>query len=320
MMPAPDANIIDNEADTTEATEPSRRPARYINPWLAPLCLASIVGLWSYQGTRVLAIILLVSIAAHEAGHALMGVARKVKVTEAFVGFGPEVAAFTWRGCRIGIKLLLLGGHASFSGFADTETVPDDEEHRTFRSATRRSRAAIILAGVVVNLILAFGGFVVAGVKDGAPLSSASAKAVDDSVLVAEGTIDGLVGLFGGLGEYIDGFSTEEGPSDRFLSPVGASRLADQAANNSSASVWRLFAVLNVSLAVFNLIPLVPLDGGHFVLLPIEWAVSKVKGADWRIDRRKLLPVALTVLVALFSMSASALVLDIIKPAANPFS
>jgi regulator of sigma E protease len=56
--------------------------------------------------------------------------------------------------------------------------------------------------------------------------------------------------------------------------PLGIFYIASKAANIGLIAVLHLIAVLNVSLAIFNLLPLPVLDGGHILLLGIE----KIRG------------------------------------------
>jgi len=56
--------------------------------------------------------------------------------------------------------------------------------------------------------------------------------------------------------------------------PLGIFLITSQAASLGIIAVLRLIAVLSISLAIFNLLPLPLLDGGHAVLLAIE----KIRG------------------------------------------
>ena len=61
-----------------------------------------------------------------------------------------------------------------------------------------------------------------------------------------------------------------EADANRLLSPVGAVRVASQAADVGFASVVFLLFIINVFIGVFNLVPLLPLDGGHVVIATYE--------------------------------------------------
>ena len=75
--------------------------------------------------------------------------------------------------------------------------------------------------------------------------------------------------------------------------------------------VWRtviLLAVVNVTLAIFNSLPLYPLDGGHFAVALYE----KLTGRT--VDMRRLIPVAITVVILMLFLGLVAVVLDITNP------
>jgi membrane-associated protease RseP (regulator of RpoE activity) len=79
-------------------------------------------------------------------------------------------------------------------------------------------------------------------------------------------------------------------------------------------SVWMLLvllATINLFLALFNLIPLLPFDGGHAVVAIYEAIASKVKGHQVRADYRKLMPISAVVLVAVLALGLSTMYLDI---------
>ena len=130
-----------------------------------------------------------------------------------------------------------------------------------------------------------------------------------------------LVGLFSksSLSKYADqlGKRGEADPNEennRLLSPAGLGPVAQQASRQGGAAVLSLLISINVFVAIFNLIPLPPFDGGHIAVATYEAIRSKLTGRRYRIDMAKLLPVAYAVVLGLVLMSASALWLDIVHP------
>src|SRR5207248_6754769 len=75
----------------------------------------------------------------------------------------------------------------------------------------------------------------------------------------------------------------------RFLSPVGFVRVASQAADNGLRDVLVLLVAINVFVGVFNLIPLLPLDGGH-VAIAIYEKIRSRRGRPYHADVAKLMP------------------------------
>lgn len=93
--------------------------------------------------------------------------------------------------------------------------------------------------------------------------------------------------------------------------------------NTRMGQLLVLLAGLNVSLGVFNLIPLLPLDGGHIALTWFEAARSRLARLRRRadpgpVDMRKLMPLT-NLVVAFFIVSTLLLVFaDLVNPIRLP--
>ncbi len=72
-----------------------------------------------------------------------------------------------------------------------------------------------------------------------------------------------------------------------------------------------LLAAINVFVALFNLLPLPPLDGGHAAVAAYEGLASKIRGRRVRVDYQKLLPVAAVVVVVILMFGLSTIYLDL---------
>jgi membrane-associated protease RseP (regulator of RpoE activity) len=107
-----------------------------------------------------------------------------------------------------------------------------------------------------------------------------------------------------------------EGVTDgtRFLSPVGFVRVAGQAAQNGLFEVLLLLIAINLFVGLFNLLPLLPLDGGHVALAVYEAIRSKIARRRYVADVAKLLPVTYMVVLAMAFLGISAFYLDIVNP------
>ena len=113
---------------------------------------------------------------------------------------------------------------------------------------------------------------------------------------------------------------------DTPISVYGAARLGGEAVQaDQTVAALGLLAGLNVFIGVFNLLPLLPLDGGHVAVLVYE----KVRSAFARLFRRpdpgrvditKLLPVTYVVVVLFAGLTVLTLFADIVNPIANPFT
>lgn len=117
---------------------------------------------------------------------------------------------------------------------------------------------------------------------------------------------------------------TERDPNGP-LSVVGVGRLAGEVAAtdapilNRFAGLLNLLGALNIALFVFNLIPLLPLDGGHIVVALWEgvkraWARLFRRPPPAPVDATKLVPLTVVVAVLLIGMGALLLLADVINP------
>jgi membrane-associated protease RseP (regulator of RpoE activity) len=381
--------------------------------------VAVVVGLLALgifvPGSRtVLALIvgIILLIMLHEFGHYWTAKRAGMKVTEFFLGFGPRLWSFKRGETEYGVKAIPAGGYVRIIGMTNMEEVDEDDEPRTYREASTGKRLMVILAGVTVNLFIAFLLFfvVIAGqgrVADGPSttvdrvLSGSAAEAAglqpgDRLVAVNGQTLSGWDQLKAAIeksgGEPLaltverDGRAVQVtatpkvqsgqgflgvGPTTAFrdvgvlaaipqafttmgdvtqatfdglkqrISPSGVSETAKQSFTSAApaagstadqnrpqtiigfvhngsqiagGNVWSilwLLAALSLVLALFNLIPLLPLDGGHAVIAVYEGIASKVKHHRVFADYRKALSVSLLLLSPLLFLSLSAMVLDI---------
>ena len=136
----------------------------------------------------------------------------------------------------------------------------------------------------------------------------------------------GSVFSFNGLQTYGDvlvgrqnGTNAEDGGNNRFLSPVGFVRVAGQAAESGLADVLFLLVSINLFVGVFNMVPLLPLDGGHVVIAVYEKIRSMIAGRRYYADVAKLMPLTYMVFLLLLFLGLTSLYLDITRPIENPF-
>jgi len=109
------------------------------------------------------------------------------------------------------------------------------------------------------------------------------------------------------------------------VSVVGVGRISGEVAADTAGVSWKvanllmILAALNMALFLFNLIPLLPLDGGHVAGALYEWAKRQV--ARWRhqpdpgpVDVAKALPLAYGVAIVLIGASALLIYADVVNP------
>ena len=140
-------------------------------------------------------------------------------------------------------------------------------------------------------------------------------------------TIKGLGNFFSpsGLGnffsEVFDLDSSEpsaniglaEGDEGRVVSVVGATRLGAELTETGWTGLFLFLITINVFIGIFNLIPLLPLDGGHVMIACYERIRSR-KGVRYHADASKLLPLTYFVVFILIAIGVAAIYLDIADP------
>ncbi len=100
--------------------------------------------------------------------------------------------------------------------------------------------------------------------------------------------------------------------ANRPISMVGAVRIAGQPDFDISWPI-SLLAVLNIFIGQLNLLPLLPLDGGHAAIATYERLRSR-KDRPYHADVAKLLPMTYAVVALLAFVMISTVYLDIVRP------
>ena len=139
-------------------------------------------------------IILFVLVLAHEWGHFIVAKKSGMRVDEFGIGFPPRLASIKWRGTRYSLNLLPLGGFVKIygeDGDLDSKTespdatpaTPDSVDGGRFSTKTRLQQAAVLVAGVTMNVVLAwFIFFIILTV--GQPVAVTEAEVSDTAELV----------------------------------------------------------------------------------------------------------------------------------------
>ena len=163
--------------------------------------------------------------------------------------------------------------------------------------------------------------------------AEASARFVDLVGL----SVDGLVGIFspdglasfftGGIGSPEapppDGPAVGSGPGpvvetgadpaddERLLSIYGAARLGSAMLDDGWSTYLWFLILITVFFGVFNLVPLLPLDGGHVAIATYE-RIRSVGGRRYTADAAKLIPLTWAVVTLLIAVAVVALYRDIV--------
>jgi membrane-associated protease RseP (regulator of RpoE activity) len=107
-------------------------------------------------------------------------------------------------------------------------------------------------------------------------------------------------------------------------SVVGAAQVAGSAyGTDGLQGLLIVIAVVNMFIGVFNLLPLLPLDGGHIAILAYEEVRKRIyrlvrRPDPGRVDLNKLMPVTYAVLLAFVALTVLLLAADITNPLRLP--
>jgi membrane-associated protease RseP (regulator of RpoE activity) len=99
----------------------------------------------------------------------------------------------------------------------------------------------------------------------------------------------------------------------RLISIIGVVQLGSQDVENRGAFLLALFFSLNMFIGIFNMLPLLPLDGGHAAMAIYERIRSR-PGRTYHADFAKLLPLTYAVVMVLVVLGVTAMYLDIVDP------
>ena len=107
---------------------------------------------------------------------------------------------------------------------------------------------------------------------------------------------------------------TSDEAAERPISLVGAVRISGQVAEIDWALALLFLAQINIFVGILNLIPLLPLDGGHAAIATYERIRSRKGRAPYRADITKLLPLTYAVVLVFGFIGLTTIWLDIVRP------
>lgn len=195
----------------------------------------------------------------------------------------------------------------------DTDKDSDGDSNKTDAANTEASNETTIgLIGVTLQSTSPYREFDSAGQAVGAALGFSGNMITGSAAALVE-----LPAKIPGVVKSI--FGAERDASSP-ISVVGAARIGGELAEHSQWPVFLLMlANLNFFLAIFNLVPLPPLDGGHMAVVFYETIrnfirrlMGKPKGAP--VDYRALMPITVVMAGLLLLLGISTITADIFNP------
>jgi len=109
---------------------------------------------------------------------------------------------------------------------------------------------------------------------------------------------------------------SEGGDENRIISILGAVRIGADLTENGLIGFLLFFVGINITIGIFNLLPVLPLDGGHVVIAVYERIREALRPGRERylVDMAKLMPVVYTVFVLLVLLGVTSVYLDLVDP------
>ncbi|MGQ0744275.1 MAG: M50 family metallopeptidase [Acidimicrobiales bacterium] len=229
-------------------------------------------------------------------------------------------------GFRLGDRIVEVDGQP-VTGWDQVPEMIRPRAGEAIRFTVDRDGATEVLTAVPAEIdrdgeMVGFVGIGPAPSVDRAGPITAIGRAAGDTVDLTTQATKAIVGFFtpGSLGNFASTLLAGDAPEgdERFVSVVGVVRIAGDAAESGAFFLVYMLVVLNIFIAVFNLVPLLPLDGGHMAIATYERLRSR-KGRVYRADVTKMTPVAAAVVAVLLVIGVVSIYLDIVSPVANPF-
>ena len=187
-------------------------------------------------------------IAIHECGHLVAAKWCGIPIERFSVGFGPKLFGFRRGGTSYWLSAVPIGGYV----------LPALDENASRRLPLRKS-ILFALGGPVANVAAAYLGLIAfGGLQFDLSAFEAFSFATTRLWLELRSMVQAIAMLFGGMGE-ISGI-------------VGIVAIGGSQFGSTLAGVLVFSVAINLNVAIFNLLPFPPLDGGRIAFCLLERA------------------------------------------------
>ena len=160
--------------------------------------------------------------------------------------------------------------------------------------------AGEMTASTIRNTVVGLTGFFTGGMGD---FASSVVQGGNDPTPAPEGGTPSVGGAR----------PADNGDEHRLVSIYGVARIGASLSEDGMAPFLLLMAFVNVSIGVLNMVPLLPLDGGHAAVAIYERTRS-MRGRRHMADVSRLLPLTYAVFMFLVLLGVSSIYLDIVDP------
>lgn len=127
-------------------------------------------------------------------------------------------------------------------------------------------------------------------------------------------TLKGIVTVVNPVNQWEQVTDSAADPSKRPTTVVGITQVAGDVGERSGIfGVLEVLASINIFVGLFNMLPLLPFDGGHAAIATYE-RIRSHRGRRYQADVEKMWPVTVVVLTMLMFLTMAGLYLDITRP------
>lgn len=216
----------------------------------------------------------------HELGHFLAAKWCNIPIATFSIGFGKKIWGFRWGNTQYQVAMIPLGGYV----------LPAIESDELLELPAHR-QILFALGGPLMNIVAAFASIVALNVAlDGLHVETVFIQPFLQTQFVIREIFVALISLM----------HNPEALSGVFGIMAAGGKLSKESLD------WLDFCImLNLNLAIFNLLPMLPLDGGRIVMAILQQSYAPL--------RRLQMPFALAGWLIMFGLMIYTTTLDISK-------
>lgn len=200
-------------------------------------------------------------IAIHELGHFSVAQLFNIPVNTFSIGFGPTIFKTKLKESEFRLALFPIGGYVQLAGGENGFSSYALNNPKLFRNRPYYQQLLVMLGGIIFNIIFGIIGFAVVVF-----FYKYSKKDQEDNSLEQTSQVSGFRDML----KQMQQVAIKKNNKQSIQGPIGIISLMSQASQHSLLFFIFFLSFLSFNLALFNILPFPPLDGGQIMLLTIE--------------------------------------------------